>query len=306
MTSALRWIGTNARWVLAVGVIAAIFLPGVSTILRPFLPVLVVLIFAVAIARTDLGPALRRAASPRGALRLTLWVTGLLVVTPTLLFGATRAAGFDEATISAVVYTTAAPPIMSSAAMCLMLGLNAVFALEITVTASALAPLLGPMMVKLLLGDALPIDPLTLGVRIGAMIAMGMVLGIAMRKVIGAARIAREARLFDGIAALATLVFVVPLFDGVGEMLRADSLGALGILGLVTALNFGLQAATVLAVHRGLGPAEAGAAGFVWGNRTVAIYLAALPPDPAFSLFVALYQVPMLFTPLLMRRVLAR
>ena len=38
-----------------------------------------------------------------------------------------------------------------------------------------------------------------------------------------------------------------------------------------------------------------------WGNRTVAIYLAALPHDPQFALFVALYQFPMYLTPLLFK-----
>jgi hypothetical protein len=42
----------------------------------------------------------------------------------------------------------------------------------------------------------------------------------------------------------------------------------------------------------------------MWGNRNVAIYLAALPPDPLFGLYVALYQLPMLFTPLVLGRLL--
>ena len=38
----------------------------------------------------------------------------------------------------------------------------------------------------------------------------------------------------------------------------------------------------------------------VFANRTVALYAAALPHDPRFALFVALYQVPILFTPLIL------
>ena len=48
----------------------------------------------------------------------------------------------------------------------------------------------------------------------------------------------------------------------------------------------------------------AGAAGRMWGNRNVALYLAALPPDPLFGLYVACYQLPMLFTPLVLGRLL--
>jgi hypothetical protein len=42
----------------------------------------------------------------------------------------------------------------------------------------------------------------------------------------------------------------------------------------------------------------------MWGNRNVSIYFAALPPDPLFGLYVAFYQLPMLFTPLVLGRVL--
>ena len=42
----------------------------------------------------------------------------------------------------------------------------------------------------------------------------------------------------------------------------------------------------------------------MWGTRNVSIYFAALPADPLFGLYVALYQIPMLFTPLVLGRVL--
>jgi hypothetical protein len=70
------------------------------------------------------------------------------------------------------------------------------------------------------------------------------------------------------------------------------------MLGLSAALIFGphllLRAAPV--------PMEdAGASAVIWGTRSVAIYLAALPYDPVFALFVALYQLPMYATPLVLR-----
>jgi hypothetical protein len=74
---------------------------------------------------------------------------------------------------------------------------------------------------------------------------------------------------------------------------------------LVLAANMGVQVAVVLTARRGGAEAGlAGSAGLMWGNRNVSIYLAALPPDPLFGLYVALYQLPMLFTPLVLGRVL--
>ena len=50
----------------------------------------------------------------------------------------------------------------------------------------------------------------------------------------------------------------------------------------------------------------AGATALMWGNRNAALALAALPGNPLLALYVALYQFPMYFTPLVMRPLLAR
>ena len=100
------------------------------------------------------------------------------------------------------------------------------------------------------------------------------------------------------------LFFVVPLFDGVWEIILQQPERALAMFLLALVVNFGTQVLVSLGARGVAGPARAGAAGLAWGNRTVALYVAALPPDAAFGLYVALYQIPMLFTPLLMGRVL--
>lgn len=302
--AALRWVGGRARWVLAAGVVAALVLPGLSSGLRPLLPALVVLIFAVAVARIDVIAAAREALRPRRALQLAALVAALLVVTPVLLFGLGRLAGLGPDALAALVYTGAAPPITSAAGLCLLMGLNAALALELTVAASLAAPFVGPIVVTALLGETVPIDAWALTFRIAAMVGLGMLIGIALRRALGAERIGREARAFDGVGALAMLIFVIPLFDGVSGVITADPWAAAGVFLLAIVANFGLQAAVALGARQAVDRPSAGAAGLSWGNRTVAIYLAALPPDPAFGLYVALYQIPMLFTPLVMARVL--
>ncbi len=300
----LSWIGNRARWVLAMGVLLALVLPGLSSALRPLLPAFVVLIFAVAAARLDVFAVVRSAAAPPRLLRLAALTLALLVATPVLLWTVACAAGASEAVLAAVVYTGVAPPITSAAGLCLLLGLEAGLALQLTVAASLAAPFLGPVVASTLLGAAVPIEPVALAERVAAMIGAGAALGIGARRYLGEALIARQAKAFDGIGALTMLVFVIPLFDGVWAQVLADPGRALGILGLAVAVNFGLQAAIALGARRIAGRAKAGAAGLAWGNRTVALYYAALPPDPTFGLYVALYQIPMLFTPLVMGPVL--
>ncbi|HUF56923.1 MAG TPA: hypothetical protein VMM55_10240 [Thermohalobaculum sp.] len=302
----LEWIGARARWVLALGVIAATLMPALSAALRPVLPLLVVLVLALAMARMELGQVARAALRPRRLGRLVLWAAALMVLTPAMFWAAGRLAGLAEGEIAALVYTGAAPPITSAVSLCLILGLDAVFALELTVLATLALPLIGPIVVEALIGAAVPIDAARLALRLGMMIAGGAALALLLRRLVGPARIRARARAFDGLAALAMIVFVIPLFDGFWRLMLADPVQSLRVVLLVLATNTGLMLAVAAGLARAGPRARAHAAGLMWGNRTVALYLAALPAEPLFTLYVALYQFPMLFTPLVMERVFGR
>jgi len=135
-----------------------------------------------------------------------------------------------------------------------------------------------------------------------AMIGIGAVLAVLLRRILGAELIERRARVFDGTGALAMLVTIVPIFDGAAELILRDPYFAAMTLMLVFALNIGMQVIATPILRRVSGLESGGAMGLIWGNRNAALYLAALPQSPVFSLFVALYQFPMYMTPLLMRR----
>ena len=305
MFGALAWIGARARWFLAIGVLLATTLPSLSAFLRPFLPALVALVFCIAMVRLDLRALARRAARPRRLAQLGLWTLGLVVAAPVLAWAVGRAADMSEAHVAALVYTFAAPPITSAAALCLILGLDAAFALELTVFASLATPVLGPLVTKALLGEAVPLDAPVLMLRVAAMLGAGWIAALVIRRLLGPARLERHHATFDGIAALVLVLFVIPLYDRFWFVVGTMPGYALGTLALVLAANFGAQALSAAAFRRAAEPAQAGAAGLMFGNRNVSLYLAALPPDPLFGLYVAFYQFPMLFTPMVMGRLLS-
>lgn len=300
MLISLEWIGARARWVLAVGVLLAFAIPEASRILRPILPMLVSGILALAMMRIDMGAAAHAAVRPRalisiagllllfmpGMMALMLWLHGVL--------------GLPASDRLFLIAFCVAPPIASAGALALILGFDAARAVQITVIATILTPVLGPLSVSWLAPGALDIPALDMAVRLSAMVAGGVVLALILRRVLGQARITNHAKALDGIAALALLVFVIPLFDGVGATLRADPWEGARVMLLVSVVNLGsLFLVRVLAAKVRPKP-EAGTLGLIWGNRNVALYFAALPPDPAFGLAVALYQIPMLATPLIL------
>lgn len=306
MAGALTWIGARAPWMLALGIALAFVVPEVSRVLRPALPFLVPVVLGLAMARIDLGAVARDLARPRAALALVSLSVALMPLSAAAYVGLARVAGLDADLTTALVYLAAAPPIASAANLCFMLGFNARRALEVTVGATLLTPILGPLTVALFLPGAPALGPGPLALGLGAMIAGGVVIAIAIRSLVGPARIAREARLFDGLAVLALVLFVMPLFDGVPALLRAEPGRAALVLALAVAANLGVNLGIAVLLRHRLGWPQAGALGVVFSNRTIALYLAVLPFDPRFAVFVALYQVPMLLTPLVLRNFLPR
>lgn len=305
LAHALAWLGARARGALVVGILLCFVVPDLSRFLRPALPFLVPMVLGLAMARIDLAATLRRALRPR---RLALLMAICLLLMPVgaaLYLGLARLAGLDPALASALVYLAAAPPIASAGALCFMLGFNAALAVELTVAATLLTPLLGPATVALFLPGAAAIAPLDLAFRLGLMIAAAVLVAVAIRRGVGAARLVRHAGMMDGIGVIALVVFVIPLFDGVPAMILEAPARAAKVLAVAVVANLGITLLVRAALLRGtrLEQADSGAAGVVAGNRTIAIYLAALPPDPAFALFVALYQVPMLLTPAILQAV---
>ncbi|SOH94807.1 hypothetical protein SAMN06273572_105233 [Monaibacterium marinum] len=292
----LEVIGANARWVMAGGCVAALFLPSLSALLRPALPALVSVVLAVAMTRIDLGAIARGAIRPA---RLFSWLAAVVLMMPVsgaLLWVIGHLVLPQDRSL--LVLYAAAPPIASAAGICFLMRYDAQRAVEVTATATLLTPIIGPLLLALMVPDLPGLDPVPLAIRLSMIIAGGVTLAIAAKAIIGQERIAASGRRFDGIAACIMVLFVIPLFDGVGGTILSDPQTSLRILALCFVLNLGTTIAVLKLGEGPLGRARAGAYGVLSGNRTVAIYLAALPYDPHMALFVALYQFPMYLTPL--------
>jgi hypothetical protein len=291
----LEWIGARARWVLPAGCLCAVLFPASGAALRPFLPGLVALVIGLALARIAIVRAARDIVRPH---RLLLILGLLAVMMPGLaLVMAGLGAVLPPALALVLVVFALAPPVGSASAFAFFLGLDARLALELMLAGTLATPLLGPLVLGAL--GLATLAPLDLAARLALTVGGGLALGLAIRVLWGPARIARSARAFDGIAAIALALFFLPLFDGFAELATADPARTALAAGLAFALNFGFQILGRRAAGLVLPPDAAGAVGLVAGNRNVALYLAALPFDPFFALFTAFYQVPMSLSPFL-------
>ncbi|MEI4473315.1 hypothetical protein [Frigidibacter sp. MR17.24] len=297
LVALLEATGRHARAILPAGLVAIALLPSSGGRLAPLVPWLVGMLLAMTFARIDLGPVLRALVRPRDALP----VLAVLVAIQPLLAGALAqggaALGLGPAALLPLVVFAAAPPLSSGPSIALMLGYDATLALRLMLTGTLLSPLLIPASFWLAgLPGTLPSE---LALRTGAMLAGGLAGGLALRALIGPARLRARTRAMDGLAALVMLAFLLPLVDGLGARLWHEPGRMARIAALALALNLGGNLAMRALARRRLPEGTAATLGIAFGNRNVSVILA-VQPDPAIALFVALAQIPIYLTPFLL------
>src|SRR5690606_6288892 len=191
------FLGRQARWALPAGVFVGIALPGLAATLRPLLTAAVIGTLTAALLRLDwdrLAGAAKRPALPAA---IAAWQ---LVLSPLLVWLGTALAGLPPDLRLVLVLQAAAPPIGSAAVFALILGLDGILAVIGTVTTTLLLPFTLTPLVALLLPQAgVEVDLAAFFARVTLLVAVPFALAWTLRRVLGAARIARHDELLAGL-----------------------------------------------------------------------------------------------------------
>ena len=208
------------------------------------------------------------------------------------------------------VLMAAAPPILSSAAIAMLLGLDGALAIVAGLAATVLAPLTVPPLALALLGLDLEISLAVFMGRLAGIVAAAFALALAIRQLAPAGWLQRQQGRIDGFVVVLMLFFGVAIMDGVTARLLAEP----GLVLLWTAAAFvanpALQALGMLA-FAWLGRRGALTVGLITGNCNMGLLLAALPPGTDFDvlLYFAVAQLPIFMLPAVLlplyRRLLA-
>ncbi len=303
----VEFLGRHGTLVMVASIILGLFVTQLAALLRPFLAASVVALLAVTIMRVEAASLRALAARPVPALGAVFWI---LIATPLLLGAGLYATGFAASypvlTLSLVLLATA-PPIASSPAVSLLIGLNHTLSLVVLLAAAALIPLTTPLMADLLLDQPLPLDSDVLMVRLIVLIGSAGLLGLAGRWMFGMARIRARDELLDGLSVIALIVFAISIMDGILARIVADFAHVLRFAALAFAVNLALLAATTLLFRRA-GRRDAATIGFSAGNRNMALVISALGttvPDDTWLFFVLvqfpIYMLPAALKPLYRR-----
>jgi BASS family bile acid:Na+ symporter len=263
---------------------------------------------AFAMVRLDWGAF--RVYAGRPAL-VTLMIAWLMAVSPLLVWAVLAPFDLPAALRQALVLGAASSPIVSCAALSLILGLDAALAVVVLLLCTALVPLTLPPLALALLGMKLEIEVWSFMLRLGLLVGVTFGAAALIRALVPARVLERNARLLDGIAVLNMVAFAIAIMHGVTALALERPGYVLGVTVAAFASNLLLQALGTAAFWR-LGPRAALTAGLMTGNCNLGLVMVGLGPQADIDLvaFFAMGQLPMYMLPGLLfplyRRVLAR
>ena len=305
MSGALAALARHGRLVLVAGLLVGALAPGLARALAPLIfPMIVVLLF-LATLRVEMRVAFPGRRSLPRYLAVTLVMQ---VALPVAAIAALRGLGAEASVLGiGLVLVLAAPPMTGSPGLTILAGGEPAPALRQLVLGTALLPLTVLPVFWLLPVFGAPLVVAEAALRLLAVIALAGGAAIVLRARVAWLREPAGQGTVDGLITLGMAVVVIGLMSAVGPALLDPAPALWLTLAAVLALGFGAQVVTLLlARHRA--PPSAPALAIVAGNRNLALFLGALPPETAAALllFVGLYQVPMYLTPLVMAPLIRR
>ncbi len=300
----LDFFGQRATLILAGGVLLGLLAPPLASLARPLLIPGLLIPLVIALVRLDWSALAAYTRSPGLVALVTLW---LLIASPLLMWLALKAFSLPAALAQGLTLMAAASPIVSGAAISLLLGLDAALAVVVIVVTTALIPFTLPTLALALLGLSIHIDLGTFMLRLALMVGGAFAAALAVRRIVPRPKLQASARMLDGVSVAALLVFALAIMDGV----TAVALARPGYVLLVTVAafvaNILLQALGTLIALR-LGMRAAITVGLMTGNCNMGLVMVALADKADFDVivFFAMAQIPMYMLPALLSPVYAR
>jgi arsenite transporter len=307
MTALLAQAARHGRLLLVLGLLAGIALPDLALAMKPWLQELVALLLFLAALRVGperLGGGLRAGQRTLGLILTYQVALPLLATLLCLWLGVTQ-----HPLAMAAILMLSASSISGSPNLAILSGADPAPAFRLLIFGTALLPLTVIPVFHLMPGFGAGVAVLWSAARLLAVIAVAALAAYALRKSGLVRGDPATLTALDGLSAIAMAVIVVGLMSAVGPALLDNPAGLLGWLAFACALNFGAQITAALILRHSPLPApdlpatDLPALSIVAGNRNIALFLVALPPqvtDPLL-IFIGCYQIPMYTTPLVLR-----
>ncbi len=298
----LATIGRYGTQALAASLFVGLLVPPLAAFARPLLPLTIFVFMTSTFMRVDPG---RLAACLRRPGPLGLALVCTLLAPVAIVVALTRLAPpglVDAGLLLGLAVQAAAPPIMSSPTIALLLRVEPALVFATVLTLTLASPALSPILADAVAGGAVPIDLPVLIRRVLTLVGGAVALAALGRWLVGTERIRRHGGAIDGIGVTMYVVFAVAAMDGVPAALLGDPARVLLYLGMavgVSALGF----AVAWIVLRPVPPSERLVLGYAAGQRNMGLLIAALGASapPSTFLYFAIAQFPIYLAPQIIR-----
>jgi hypothetical protein len=305
--AALVWLGSQGTRAIAALVFIGIAVPPVGELLKPYVTEAIFLLLCLSFLRVDPGTLREYLRRPGLVLAATAWT---MLAVPLIFGGICFLTGLKFKSPDlylALMLQALASPMMAAPAFAAVMGLDSTLVLVALVIGTGVVPITAPVFAYIFLGAALSLSPLTLGLKLLAILGGSLCAAGAVRWSIGNDTIRRNARLIDGITVLVLFVFVSAVMGNVAGSFLADPVRAIELTLLAFVVFFALMGATAL-IFRKAGYERAMALGLMVSQRNMGLMLAAtegILPGTTW-LYFALSQFPIYLTPQLLKPIVRR
>ncbi|UWQ13042.1 hypothetical protein K3556_08640 [Aliiroseovarius sp. M344] len=304
MLQTLGFIARYGRFVLVLGLVAGLVLPGVASALRPWLSELVLLLLFLTAFRVGLPSALDGLSRTRNTLGVVLVYQ---LVLPLLCIALFAVFGLAHSPVAiALTLMLAAPSLTANPNMAVLLGQAPEPAFRLLILGTLILPLtiIPIFWFSPALGDLS--EAVYAALRLGLSICAIITLAFLLRAIFRPEMRELEIQALDGLTSLALAVIVVGLMSAVAPALSSAPWTLVKWLFVAMAANLGLQALAYAGLRRSGIKHNAAPMALAAGNRNVALFLVASSATQTddFLLFLGCYQFPMYLTPILMRPLL--
>lgn len=312
LTRLLEFCGRQGKWVLPLGLIAGISLPWAAQPMRQLIPLCIAALLFLSVLRllivsrgqqpTHAVSAESASSAPaHGVYRLIGSVLIAQLVLPVALYFLAQSLGMPWPWIVALTLVAAASPISGSPNLVQLLGGDDALTLRWLILGTALLPVSCLPVMVLLFPDQTPWVLLIPSLKLLALIAGSVISAHLAALYVGRTGAKIPPSALDGAASLTLALMVIGLMSALHDPGNTFSTLLLTLC-IAFAINYGLQIlGYVLGIVAQQNPSYRLACAIIYGNRNIALYLAALPislTEPLL-LFIACYQIPMFLTPLL-------
>lgn len=288
--------------VLVAGLAAGLLLPGLADPMRPLLPPLVALLLFLTVLRMEPSVLLGSFVDLRQVISA---VAGFQILMPMMVLVFGFLGGWTGSSIFlALLIMVAAPSIAGSPNMCLMLGYPAEHALRLLVVGTAILPLTAFPIFALLpeLGDLQSV--LRAVLRLFLTIALATFAAFVLRRTLVRTPSQSTLRNIEGLGTITLAVFVIGLMPSLSATALVNPTIAVFWIVFACVVNFGAQIISYFLTRARMSADKVTAISLIAGNRNIAIFFVALPPEVTgpIMVFIGAYQIPMYLTPMVMQR----